>query len=420
MAVVLKIAFDGQTIRIPFDSMPDYAAVDAAVKHALPNGCMYSAKYKDDEDDFCTLVESTFADFLMMATDSASHMLLRITVIPQPRACTKPPSHTVLQSRRARVCRQPAPRPVWVDDCRDLEELLREVEGEPVKKHSKKAKRKVCAPPNCHEQDCAVMPDVAEALAAMGDVEMQAQDQETVRLSSEHKDEATSHNEAPHGEEMPWSCTVPSEVEGQLQSKLAQKSIETALENVNQSAVNERVDCDVIVPGLYGDFKVVRNMSAEAREWEECQTEVGELETDDEPSWDFQTEGMLDAEKGELESGLSWPTLKKSSSCPCLSTWNAQGEDGGSLVAQAWPFVDADKILVNFTAPFPSNGPIKQPSKWSVQEMLPSPPAQEVFPSAHLPEYGYQQVVWMPVFVSCSGLGMPPGSVERLEVPMAC
>jgi len=434
MAVVLKIAFEGQTIRIPFENMPDFHAVDTAVKHSLPNGCVYSAKYKDDEDDLCTLVESTFADFLMMATESASHVVLRITVVPQQCACTEPPRRTDVQSRRACVRRQPPVlKPVWVDDRRDLEELLREVEGEPVKKHKKKTRRKVFALPSCPEQDGAVVPDVAEAIA-IADVEKEVQDQEAVRRSNEHKEEAWSkeEQEAPHGEEMPQSCAMHSEVEGQLQNMLAQKSIETALENVDQSAVNEREDCDVIVPGPYGDLKVAPNMSVEVREWEECQTEVGELETDDEPSWDFQTDDMPDAEKGENDAEPSWPTLKRSLSCPCLSTWHAQGEDGGSLVAQAWPFVDADKVFVNFSAPFPSHGLTKQPSSWSaqetfpVQEMLPSPPAQEVFPSAPLPEYGYQQVVWMPVLVTCSSayqyheVGMPLGSVESLEVPMVC
>merc|ERR1719453_1616221 len=62
-----------------------------------------------------------------------------------------------------------------------------------------------------------------------------------------------------------------------------------------------------------------------------------------EASWEDQTV----AETGAADTGL-----RKASSCPCLSISSGGDETQSSLVAQAWPFVDTEKLSAELGGPF--------------------------------------------------------------------
>jgi len=153
MAAVLKVACQGQVHQFDLGSDPDYATVDAALRSICPGMTPGgSAKYIDPEGDLCTLVESTFRDFITTSSMMAgpSDPLVLKLLLPAPSE--QPPSFEVGGAvppvgprRRHRRCpASPQAKAAWEEDDRDLEELLHEICGteEEFRKESRARRRR--------------------------------------------------------------------------------------------------------------------------------------------------------------------------------------------------------------------------------------------------------------------------------------
>lgn len=137
MAFVLKVACQGQIHQFDLGSDPDYVTVDAALRKVSPGMASGSAKYIDPEGDLCTLVESTFRDFIVTSSMLAGpsdqvvlNLLLPAAVEQAPRADASVAAIPVGPQRRHRRClASPQAKAAWEEDDRDLEELLHEICG---------------------------------------------------------------------------------------------------------------------------------------------------------------------------------------------------------------------------------------------------------------------------------------------------
>jgi hypothetical protein len=280
MAVVLKIACQGQTQRLPFDSMPDYAMLEKYISEAVPQVAQYAIKYKDDEGDLCSLVESTFPDFITTGKATSGGEVLRVEIIPSATATADAQSfgvqksaglHHVTRTRKTRSFQQPqVPKPVWVSDNRDLDELVQQLEDEAIiPKLSRKKKRK--ARKLADEQPTAQ--------------EMQQDMQHVLEPSCETLSEK--------------DCSVAAECYS------------------GNNYVDEQVETD------FGS-------SGAEHAWE-VQTDFG----------DDDTEQMNESSGEDLEQDLEpqGKVLQRSVSCPCVSM---RDDPEGVSIAQAWPFVPDD------------------------------------------------------------------------------
>merc|ERR1719401_449090 len=78
MANVLKIKSGEQVIRILLpEGEPTYEAVEGAIRQVDPNGTTV-AKYRDDENDLCTLCPPNFSDFVAMSGELNGRIVLRL------------------------------------------------------------------------------------------------------------------------------------------------------------------------------------------------------------------------------------------------------------------------------------------------------------------------------------------------------
>lgn len=362
MAVVLKLACQGQTHRIPFDDIPDYAAFVLAATESLPKGVAYSAKYVDDEGDLCTLVESTFPDFLTTAEDTpAAQVVLRVQMLPL--TSTAPVVHS---RARARRLQQAVPKAAWVDDKRDLNKLLEQFVEEPVtaKKKRKKTTKKTLNSAG-HDLHPNTEKDGAE--------ESEGNDTDLNGTPGACMNEALGAEQA----------TPPEMLDQQANVDIG----------YNPAADETHALENIITGQCFVELK-----DAKCEDDEECQTEAGECGTDDDMSLEVQTNDGL------WTAGPPENTLKRASSCPCLSTL-AVGQDTVSL-AQAWPFVDPNKVSINLSTPIRTPGLAAQASMSPPQENcnVMGIPFTQTFTEARpsmLPHFScaHQQVVWMPVFI---------------------
>jgi len=137
---VLKVRCGGDIHRILIGPGYCFQAVQAEVARLLPNLPDGAMKYMDSDGDWCTLVESTFDDFVVTMLSSqrgvsGERPTLRLEVIG---AAPQGGPTTTLQAPRPR-CKAPRRRRRetqvvalrWAEDGRDLEKLVREVEDAP-------------------------------------------------------------------------------------------------------------------------------------------------------------------------------------------------------------------------------------------------------------------------------------------------
>lgn len=150
MAVVLKVARHGQLLCVPLDQKKlSYAAIADVLSSLWPDLQAGSAKYADPEGDLCTLVESTFEDFMVTSGsegEAREPVILKLVVPdegaaqPQKQPAVGPPlgqgaAHSEAASRasshsaRARCGGSTGgyEKACWEEDERDLEDLLREL-----------------------------------------------------------------------------------------------------------------------------------------------------------------------------------------------------------------------------------------------------------------------------------------------------
>lgn len=414
MAIVLKIVYQGQAIRIPFDNMPDYAALVAAVKKALPSCTAYSAKYLDDEGDRCTLVESTFLDFLTTAKDTiAGQTVLRAEVQALPVSIPVATDPAAQARKTHGRPRQQATKAVWMDDQRDLDELLQQFAEEPVisKKSRNKKKKKVGG-------------------VAVPQQQSQVFQQESADTANEENEDETEEGEGGGYDEvatsvlgkpqLPWTQKkdqVESTETGEFMSESDGSEAASLSGDIQESEMQEGVqmneawnDQDASAIGqdaveVLGNKTVSMEPVTQKGESQygiaaatcEADDKMLEMHTDENP---FERQGHHEDETVKS-------VLRRASSSPCLSTWRADeigcgSMEEGSLVAQAWPFVDTDNLTVNLGNPRQAPYVASQAYSWPMQEDGTGPgPAfqQEPAPSSPPCSLGCQQVVWMPVLI---------------------
>lgn len=361
MSFVLKIVAKGETQRVPLDGTPNYVAVEAAVARAFPSWHKCTLKYKDDEGDLCTLVESTFEDFLLtagaIADTSCGALVLKVELFKRDENVEKPSSTTLNSiSQRRNVRRtQPVARNEWACDPRDLDELVQQFTDPSVKKKARKKKSK----PN------------AKA------------DKAPLALKTEI--DADLSEEALHDEEE--------------YSTMPQQASDGALDDTRHS--------------------LTPPMETEASQIAEQEQDY---ETDDEIVWDARGDGI---DPDTLDTIPSPDTLRRSASCPCTPTWLVEQESigseiglrGGSLVAQSWPFVEEDTVprvnLAEDTRPVTTKHSSDQGQEADLA--LWSDPIAEQMQQSYPAACGH--VVWMPVLLPWAI--NDPFVVSQMGVPVA-
>lgn len=276
MSFVLKVVADGEARHIPLHSTPDFAVVQAALAQGFPSWHAYTLKYEDDEGDLCTLVESTFDDFLAMAsavaTDTEEACVLKVGLFPTQTSSEKmvPSSlHPVPQRRNARK-KQPLARSEWAHDPRDLEELVQQFTSSDAKK---KARKKKCKQMQIHGQASSC---------------------------SEHDPEF-----------------VDKAIEDEGVEKQEQQVEETEGDNQNgKQNKKEEVDSTADSQELLSQ----------------------DYETDDEAMWE-QRDARMSCIKCDIKESLYLEpeTLRRSSSCPCAPTWLAEQESLRNDLSQYIP-----------------------------------------------------------------------------------
>lgn len=344
MAVVLKVAYQGQTHRIPFKDLPDYSACASAVQDCLPTGSAYATKYVDEEGDLCTLVESTFQDFLTTLNDGpGGQAVLRVEAVPLPGATlTKTscqcPSCCPVAQRSLKRRQQPTAKPAWEDDKRDLDELLEQFIEHPraSKKNKKKTKKQTHQKANesrdTKDDACGETLSEPEVAVECDQTDASVNDLDDAQKGSSDLEEAT---------------------------KDEKQSIDVQYEFL-EGAVSTQGICE-----------------------DQMEDELWEMSS-----------------KVQLRRTSSCP-------CFAGTGENEMAEDEkdrGSLLAKAWPFVDIDKLSVDLSSPSPvSKISTTQIDTIPAQEVADSSGMQSMAPptSTWTPaSYGYQQVVWMPVVVN--------------------
>jgi hypothetical protein len=392
MAVVLKIACQGQTHRIPFDEMPNYAALDAAVKDSLGICGEYAAKYVDEEGDRCTLVESTFPDFLTTATSvSGEQAILRVEVSPLPGGSTAPvlsATVPVVRSHKAYLRRQQQmPKSVWADDERDLDELLLQLVDEPAaKKSRKKNKNKSRASKAVHN----------------------AQDSNSSSVESEKEVPSKEETEMPKVIE---AVTEDLEMSISTQGITGKKDDNKEITNGSNYEFPEAEPSCMVAFGP--SLEPVESITAELQEEKISEAQRGRCRQQKKITTAIQEEDEEESPAAEDRcSGL-----RRASSCPCLpvsGVMEIESDDNckRSLMEQAWPFVDTDKLSANLsnllhhsssdlaaatteTSMVPSNGSFLAEGVRSTLANTESPA-----PSMHPCSYAFPQVVWVPMIVN--------------------
>lgn len=144
MAFVLKVECLGQTHRMPLAASPGEKPKLDTVLNAIdaitprPKTCV--AKYTNVDGDLCTLIETTFADFLAIALEMSSNSkgpaVLKLKVLPTADELLGPAMAPVARhlrlGRRGGLCsacgmNSVQTRSHWEEDSRDLDELVAEL-----------------------------------------------------------------------------------------------------------------------------------------------------------------------------------------------------------------------------------------------------------------------------------------------------
>jgi len=201
MAVILEIACQGKVHRTPIaGDPPDYGDVVFSIRTA----CRYSdpdsyvAKYADEDGDFCTLVESTFADFVDTARKDD---VLKLSVFPIVRSATGCLRASSTAGGKAPIRLVPQQTSVWEDDPRDLDQLIQEfddlcVDVAPPPQRSRAKKRKGNILPEAAEKkaeeeeeadDCSKDLMKAEEVAGLDSVMQNAQGGRSSKKKRESK-----------------------------------------------------------------------------------------------------------------------------------------------------------------------------------------------------------------------------------------
>lgn len=126
---VLELLCEGVMHTISLDGTPDFATIASAIQSIYQAGG-WKATYLDEEQDHCTLVESTFEDFLEASEEAVAkegQLILKLTVERTIGTATKQPAMK---------------KAIWSEDKRDLEELVRELQDKPAAAASAQKKRK--------------------------------------------------------------------------------------------------------------------------------------------------------------------------------------------------------------------------------------------------------------------------------------
>lgn len=137
MAFVLKIECQGQTHRMPLalppGEKPNWAMILNVIDAITPRPKAYVAKYTDEDGDLCTLIETTFSDFLETALEPASNpkgsAILKLKVLPVFDEPIGPAMAPVATDHRLgrRGTNSVQARSRWEEDPRDLDKLLEEL-----------------------------------------------------------------------------------------------------------------------------------------------------------------------------------------------------------------------------------------------------------------------------------------------------
>jgi hypothetical protein len=394
MSFILKVVAQGETQRVPLDSTsPDYATVQAAVAKAFPFWHEYTLKYKDDEGDLCTLVDSTFDDFFVTAGAAAANtnigpLVLKVELFPSQASADKPISLSpdqVAQRRNARR-KQPTARSEWAYDPRDLEELVQNLADPDMKKKARK-KRSKPAQKNGH------------ALAAS-----------TSEIDAEFADQS-QNGEDDHAFNPQFDDT------GQALTPIMNETTDQVIDVVQKDdhttsvQLHQHRDYHIGPPPC---AHVVDARIAETSDHDQ------EYETDDGVMWDSHDDSTDCMKHDIADEALPKETLRRSASCPCAPTWLAEQDADGiapghhkptSLVAQAWPFVEESVLADNSTQPLwhaPNSDQQGRLIGWSN-------PIGEIMSESYPATCG--QVLWMPVLLPWPvndsrlmphmGMGMP-------------
>lgn len=411
MAVVLKISYQGQMHRVLFPSMPGYADVDSAVKQKVL-GSGYVTKYADEEGDLCSLVEPTFADFVTTAKETPSgQQVFHVEVFATlgvSTSCTMQvhvPVASYTRNGARRHQRQPTLKDVWEDDLRDLDELLQQFEdpAQPKKSNNRKKKKrsKKARLEEPSDQNAGADPECVKT-----ETKVAAQEFEDVAATAATNDETAG---------------------------------DTGQQGLDQSACGLQ-----LTPGYVQDVlkELPKGKDACALSEETaCDNDIGDCETDGDASWVMHLGEKLDTSEEdphECEAvAMRAAVPRRSSSCPsltgCQDSQLGAGEGAGSRIAKAWPFVDPDKVLIDFDrlSSKPTNlvgTPKAEASQetWSASESnlngfgawdealgdfeampLSAPPGMSNYP----------QVVWMPVLINWAAadcISMPPENVAQV------
>jgi len=372
MAIILEILHQRQTHHVEVDSMLDHAAFDSAVKKVLPNCRMeeYTAKYTDDEDDLCTLVEPTFADFLTMGKGTPGGKVIfcvQVEASParlaQQHPATPPPPQLPCRiTNRRQQMQQRTPTSVWVDDCRDLDQLLLlfdddEVVASPKQSRRKKKVRKVLSRKEQIHED--------------GDGKIVGEDVEKVEREECERDSREQEQQYQRQQDSQSELCTPSGIvtvnlDAQPEA-LASEILEETVVHQNETSNTELTEQDEVASLVQNKcvqetHQIFQKVCAKTNyhcmivpSVEECQTGTDQWETDDETCWEMGTVDTQLAERSEseveVEADSSGGTLQRARSCPCIPTWHgAQIQSDGeacSLVEQAWPFVDTNQSFAN-------------------------------------------------------------------------
>jgi len=95
-SIILKIVFAEEVHRVRLNGKFDFTSVQEVLHGVWPGPGLPRPTYVDEEGDRCSLVESTFPDFLSTAKPSGRHQLLRLRLLrssctAKPAPATAPP-----------------------------------------------------------------------------------------------------------------------------------------------------------------------------------------------------------------------------------------------------------------------------------------------------------------------------------------
>jgi hypothetical protein len=372
MEVVLKIASQGQTHRIPFVSMPDYTTLMSAVKESIPQCSSFSAKYMDDDDDLCTLVEYTFPDFLTTASSTESgQAILRLELLPLAESTYAITVNPLLPDGR------PRSKPMWECDSRDLDELLQQFVDEPVASKKRRRKKKsrmansVADPVPPEDDNITIAPESEKS-------EPQEEPSETTDVDVSSGHETSEHIRCASEEEQSLLQEQVFNGDGGYGN-----CIEALWEIMTDDGLDDEYSEQhgQEYHGNYGECLLSKDL------W------LPEIGPSPHSQWQMQCDNNSDFTDVHVSV-----MPRRVASCPCLSNWssseNEEIGEGRSLVDQAWPFVDTDKYSVDASGCFSDQEFMTHPDYTIAEAPVPtlpqSPPSELCNP----------QVVWVPMLMS--------------------